>query len=155
MAVVTALPAEPPAPTMPEMTPSDRREMKGTTPKVAPQAACRLSGTRKALGLLKQPQRFGFLNINLCHCTTMFATAGETSDVADIRRHRSKTCAAAKGRAHALGELTWQQKEKRSSMTTEPERPFIFPRAMQNTPPRDWMIHRCQMRPLMPCFWAA
>lgn len=30
----------PPAPVRPEMTPRDRREMKGMMPKVAPQAAC-------------------------------------------------------------------------------------------------------------------
>lgn len=30
----------PPAPVRPEITPSDRREMKGIIPKVAPQAAC-------------------------------------------------------------------------------------------------------------------
>lgn len=33
-------PKLPPAPVRPEMTPSERREMKGMIPKVAPQAAC-------------------------------------------------------------------------------------------------------------------
>lgn len=40
-AVVIALPADPPAPIMPEITPRERREMNGAIPKVAPAAACR------------------------------------------------------------------------------------------------------------------